>query len=263
MAATTTIKVSYLGDITAGYRLSGTAVDQAKPTLVLIKSMWTTSSLYEAQFKSESLADIVNLLATEPLGDNATSCASEYFTYWDSATMALEVLDALKIKKAYALGTSQGGWIVVRMALLAPERGCAHPRLYVDEAWRESVAKLRFSGAVSAETLAFWDETVKSVYSGVEVLKKLRMATINLLFRDGLLARLGDVKCPVYWLQGTEDPVYGKIAPTEHIELFTSSPEATVTFVEGAGHCLNATSPEDAEEAILEMIKKHPWQHKL
>ncbi|VUC20933.1 unnamed protein product [Clonostachys rosea] len=302
MAATTTIKVPHLGGITAGYRLSGTGVDPAKPTFVLINSMCTTSSLYEAQFKSKSLTGVVNLLAIEPLGHGATSCTSEHFTYWDSAIMALQVLDALNIKKAYALGTSQGGWIIVRMALLAPDRilgllplgtsmdyesatsrekGCWDPKtslqgfidawtstvptpnFIIDEAWRDSVARLGFSEDTSAETLAFWDETIKNVYSGEEGRKKVRMATLNLLHRDGLLARLGDVKCPVYWLQGPEDPVYGKIVPTEHIKLFTSSPDATVTFVEGAGHYLNATHPKETEEAILKMVQNYSWQHRL
>ena len=37
--------------------------------------------------------------------------------------MTLQVLDALGIKgKVFALGTSQGGWIVVRMYLLQPHR---------------------------------------------------------------------------------------------------------------------------------------------
>jgi hypothetical protein len=45
--------------------------------------------------------------------------------------------------------------------------------------------------------------------------------------------------------------------PTEQIELFTSSPEATLTLVEGAGHYLNATSPQETEEAILKMVRKY------
>ena len=35
--------------------------------------------------------------------------------------MNCQVLDALKIEKAFVLGTSQGGWVAVRMALLRPE----------------------------------------------------------------------------------------------------------------------------------------------
>lgn len=120
MAATTTIDVPLLGGTKVGYRSSG--IDAAKPTVVLINSMCTTSALYDEQFNSKSLTDAVNLLAIEPLGHGATISAVEHFTFWDTATMALQVMDALNIKKVFVLGTSQGGWMVVRMALLAPER---------------------------------------------------------------------------------------------------------------------------------------------
>lgn len=120
MAARNTIDVPHLGGTSAGYRSSG--IDAAKPTVVLINSMCTTSALYDEQFKSKSLTDAVNLLAIEPLGHGATRSATEHFTYWDTAVVALQVMDALNIKKAFVLGTSQGGWMVVRMALLAPER---------------------------------------------------------------------------------------------------------------------------------------------
>ena len=122
MAATQTLRVPHLGGIDAGYALSNGQYDPSKPTCVLINSMCMTSALYRPQFESAELAAAVNLLAIEPLGHGATSCATEHFTYWDSAIMALQVLDALKINKAFALGTSQGGWVVMRMALLAPER---------------------------------------------------------------------------------------------------------------------------------------------
>lgn len=120
MAARTTIHVPHLGGIEAGYRSTG--IDPQKATVVLINSMCTTSSLYNEQFDSKSLTDAVNLVAIEPLGHGATLSTSEHFTYWDSAVMALQAMEALGIEKAFALGTSQGGWIVARMALLAPEK---------------------------------------------------------------------------------------------------------------------------------------------
>lgn len=124
MAATKTIEVPHLGCIKVGYALSGGSYDASKPTCVLINSMCTTVSLYRDQFSNTKLTAAMNLLAIEPLGHGATSTASEHFTYWDTAIMALQVMDAFGIKKAFALGTSQGGWMVVRMALLAPERVC-------------------------------------------------------------------------------------------------------------------------------------------
>ncbi|KAH7206035.1 Alpha/Beta hydrolase protein [Fusarium oxysporum] len=296
MAAKSTIKVPHLGGIDAGYRVSGSGIDSSKPTLVLVNSMCTASSLFEAQFSAQGLTDKVNLLAIEPLGHGATSSKSEHFTYWDSAIMNLQVMEALGVDKAFALGTSAGGWIVVRMALLAPEKilgvlplgtsmdyesaesrekGCWDPKtqlgpfyenwhsttptpdFVVDDVWRGLVSSVGFGSNPSPETLAFWDETLKQVYRGDEGRKKLRIAVVNLFERDGLLLRLRDVKCPVYWLQGTADPVFGTTVPAEHIKLFTSSPEATLEFVEGGGHYLSATNPKEINEAILKMVNKY------
>jgi hypothetical protein len=75
------------------------------------------------------------------------------------------------------------------------------PDFVVDEVWRGMVAQLGFSGTVPPEILSFWDSTLKDVYNGEQGRKKLRMALLNLMERDGLLSRLGDIKCPVYWLQ--------------------------------------------------------------
>jgi hypothetical protein len=98
MAATSTIEAPHLGGISAGYRLSGDHVDPTKPTVVLINSMRTTSSLYNPQFESTPLVCAVNLLAIEPLGHGAASSTAEHFTYWDSAIMALQVMEALGIR---------------------------------------------------------------------------------------------------------------------------------------------------------------------
>lgn len=116
-----TIHVSHLGGIDAGYSMPF-PYDATKPTVVLVNSMCTTTDLYAEQFASKNLTDVMNLLAIEPLGHGATVSRVEHFTYWDSATMNLQVMEALGIKKAFALGTSQGGWIVTRMAILAPEK---------------------------------------------------------------------------------------------------------------------------------------------
>lgn len=51
--------------------------------------------------------------------------------------------------------------------------------------------------------------------------------------------------------------MFGTVIPKEHIKLFTSSVEARLNFVEGGGHYLNATSPHEVEDAILEMVSKY------
>ena len=126
MAATQTIRVPHLGGIDVGYAISGLgtagALDPGKPTCVLINALHTTVAFWQQQFEDEELTSTANLLAIEPLGHGATSCSTEYFTYWDTAIMALEVMDKLGVERAFATGTSQGGFIVARMALLAPAR---------------------------------------------------------------------------------------------------------------------------------------------
>ncbi|PNP48586.1 hydrolase [Trichoderma gamsii] len=295
MTAGTTIRVPHLGGINAGYRLSNGAVDPAKPTVVLINSMCTTTSLFNSQFSNTALTDAANLLAIEPLGHGSTECSAENYTYWDTAIMAVQVLDALGIKKAFALGTSQGGWIVTRMALVAPEKiqgllilgtsldyesaasrekGCWDPAttlgpvvdtLYskeptpdflIDEGLRESVVNIGFSGVISPEDVEMWKTTLNKIYSGDEGRKKLRGAFVNLLERDGLLRRAADVKCPVYWLQGNQDPVFGVEVPKEHIKAFSGSVETELSFTDG-GHYLNATTPKDVDAKLLQLINKY------
>ncbi|KAJ5503225.1 hypothetical protein N7463_006099 [Penicillium fimorum] len=296
MAALQTIKVPHLGGIKAGYAFSKDHYDPSKPTCVLINSMCMTASLYHDQFNNEILTDSMNLLAIEPLGHGSTSSPSEHFTYWDSAHMALQVMDHFGIQKAFALGTSQGGWIVTRMALLAPERilglmplgtsmdyesldsrskGCwdpaanltvfyekwtspsATPDFVVDDVWCGLVGGIGFGAAANETRSAFWTQTLKEVYKGDEGRKKVRMALNCLLERDGLLLRIGDIKCPVYWLQGTEDTPFGTIVPAEQIKRFNSSVEAKLVMIEGGAHYLNATNPKEVDEALLEMVTKY------
>lgn len=128
MPNTTTIHVPHLGGIDASYQTSPLGLDPSQPTLVLVNSFATTSDLYKSQFQNPALTEKMNLLAIELLGHGQTRCKSEQWTYWDTAIMNLQVLEALeergelgKGREVFVLGTSQGGWVTVRMALLAPE----------------------------------------------------------------------------------------------------------------------------------------------
>jgi pimeloyl-ACP methyl ester carboxylesterase len=99
----------------------------------MINSFATDHSLYSSQFSNSSLTEVANLLAISPLGHGKTKIRggnpalrgesdNQNFTYWDTAIMNLQVMDLLGVKTAFVLGTSQGGWMAVRMALVAPER---------------------------------------------------------------------------------------------------------------------------------------------
>lgn len=91
-------------------------------------------------------------------------------------------------------------------SLLSPfyENWCSPtptPDFVVDEVWCGMVATLGFGAGATDELVQFWKDTLKDVYKGDEGRKKLKMALGCLLDRDGLLRRVRDVTCPVYWLQ--------------------------------------------------------------
>lgn len=292
------ITISHLGNLKVGYRLTNNAVDPSKPTLVCINSMCMTTTLFDAQFNDKSLTDAMNILAIEPLGHGATTFPTKasHFTYWDSAIVALEVMTALKVGKAFVLGTSQGGWMVVRMALLAPERvlgllplgtsmdaetpetrekGCwdpvpllnpfaqnwtsitPTPDFEIDDQWCGMVASFGFGSHATDESTTFWTKVLKETYAGDEGRRKARMAVLCLMLRDSLTLRLGDVTCPVFWLQGTDDAPYGCQVQREQIDLFTASREKKLSIVDGGAHYLNATNPKQVNEAVLEMVTKY------
>ena len=110
-----------------GYRLSAPTLDKTKPTLVMFNPFTATSDYYVPELENKALAGALNLIAIEPLGHGETRLRkAESFTYWDSAIMALQLLETLGVDKVFAMGTSQGGWIAARMALIAPERVRIH-----------------------------------------------------------------------------------------------------------------------------------------
>lgn len=120
------VEVPHLGGTVAAYQTSG-SLDSSKPTLVMVNSFLTNSNLYGSQYANKNLTNNMNLIAIELLGHGETKTKNENWTYWDTAIMNLQVLEALEKRgeikgKVFVLGTSQGGWITARMALLAPDR---------------------------------------------------------------------------------------------------------------------------------------------
>lgn len=288
-----TIDVPHLGGSTIGYR-EGRPHDPALPTLVLVNSFTTSSLLYRPQFGDEALNSAVNLLALEPYGHGATRAPCEQFTYWDSAIANLQAIDALGIGKVYVLGTSQGGWIAARMAMLAPQRvrgivplgtsmdyeseasrqrGCWDGDAFntplidsladpVGADWHptaeycDGLLGAGLGSSVTAQERTLWHATIQDNYRGDDGRKRLRVCAINLRDRDGLYARLDSVLCPVLWLHGTKDEVYSVANAQDGIRRFTRSAGAQLKVVEGGQHFLSASNPERVNAETLEFIRR-------
>ncbi|SEP54352.1 alpha/beta fold hydrolase [Amycolatopsis saalfeldensis] len=286
-----TIEIPHLGGSKIGYTF-GRPYDPSLPTLVLVNSFSTSAELYRPQFADPVLGSAANLLALEPYGHGRTRAAYPHFTYWDSAIANLQVLAALGIGEAFVLGTSQGGWMAARMALLAPDvvKGLLllgtsmdfeSPRSRDLGCWDAFAANSAvidalaepvgddwvvpdfFVDAVLASGLGgvpddereFWLAAHRANYAGDDGRHRLRVSTVNLRDRDGLHGRLDEVRCPVRWLHGTADQVYSVANAEEEIRLFTGSPDARLEVVEGGQHFLSASHPAETGAAAAGFVK--------
>ncbi|KAL2005175.1 hypothetical protein VTN00DRAFT_3025 [Thermoascus crustaceus] len=295
MPNTKVVRVPHLGGIDAAYQMPY-PYDPNKPTLVLVNSFTTSSELYQKQYANKKLTDTMNLLAIELLGHGQTRTSRENWTYWDTAEMNLQVLDALGIDKAFVLGTSQGGWITVRMALLRPEKiagiiplgtsldyesertrqlNCwdaptlltppikkwttnePTPDFEPDTDYCDFLIDIGFNKDCPQEVREYWRKTIKENYRGDDGRRRIRMAAINLRDRDGLHERLFDVRCPVMWLHGTKDVVYSIANAQEEIKKFVNSPDAQLVTVEGGAHFLSASHPKEVDEALIAFVTKY------
>ncbi|KAI9686816.1 MAG: hypothetical protein M1820_010551 [Bogoriella megaspora] len=292
---TTTVDVPHLGGITAAYQ-TALPINPDKPTLILVNSFTTSSELYRSQFANVELTERMNLVAIELLGHGQTRTKTENWSYWDTAQMNLEVMDALNIPKAFVLGTSQGGWITARMALLAPKRiqgiiplgtsmdkesersravGCWDaPNLLTPniEAWTSEtetkdfdigeefadfLIDIGFGKNCPMETRDTWRELIRANYKGDEGRRRARMAAINLRDRDGLHERLKEIKCPVLWLHGTDDAVYSVENAQHEIKMFTNSPDAKLEVVKGGQHFLSSSNRKEVDQALINFVGKY------
>jgi len=296
MPNTKTVHVPHLGGIDAAYQMPR-PYDASKPTLVLVNSFTTSSELYGSQYKDEGLNAAMNLIAIELLGHGQTRTSRENWTYWDTAHMNLQVLDALGIKgKIFVLGTSQGGWITARMALLAPEKitgiiplgtsmdnesertrqlkcwdaptlltpnvdgwtsKTATPDFEPPEDYCNFLIDIGFGKDCAAETRALWVKTIQSNYKGDDGRRRIRMAAINLRDRDGLHPRLFDVRCPVLWLHGTDDAVYSVANAEQEIKLLVNSPDAQLKVVPKGQHFLSYSHPKEVSDSVVAFVTKY------
>ncbi|KAK3936611.1 hypothetical protein QBC46DRAFT_269289 [Diplogelasinospora grovesii] len=295
---TTTLRVPHLGGINVGHRLSTPTLDGSKPTLVLFNPFTATADYYLPEFKNNALRDALNLVAVEPLGHGHTKAlATEQFTYWDSAIMTLQLLDNLGVDKFFALGTSQGGWIATRLALLAPERvlgvipvgssmdyesprsrelGCwdgpaATSGLVTlagsyapvndfepGDAYYDFLMDIGF-GKFEKSTRDFWAKTIRDNYNGDEGKRRICMAAVCLATRDGIRERVPYVKCPVLWFQGSDDVVFSLKMAEEDIKLFTNSVKAELVPCEGGVHFLSHTHADKLHQGILDFV--NTWKN--
>jgi len=295
-----TVQVTHLDGIEASYQ-TPRPYDSTKPTLVLINSFMTSSDLFRPQFEDEKLNEAVNMISIEPLGHGQTRAKPESWTFWDSAKMNLEVLEKLSMtgngKRVFVLGTSQGGFIAARMAILAPEKitaiiplgtsmdaeserslrlGCWNGRAIFAasaEQWTKStktsnfqpskaycdsiINNFGFGSSGTADLRDRWIETIQANYRGEDGKRRAIGSALCARDRDSILDRLDQIKCPVLWMHGTKDASYSLANTEDEIKMFTASPDARLVVVQDGTHFLSASHPTEVNEAVLQFVQKY------
>ncbi|UOX91667.1 alpha/beta hydrolase [Amycolatopsis sp. FBCC-B4732] len=237
------------------------------PVVVLLHSFLMDGRMFAPQLAA---FEGFRCVTVDERGHGGTP-ADGAFGYWDVARDVLGVLDHLGVERAAVVGTSQGGFVALRLALLAPSRISALAVLgtsaaaedpavaagyrAVLDAWvaggapaevLDGVAKICFGDFDAPE----WKERWRSVPPA-----QLTPAMNALVDRDAVLPRASEISCPALVLHGSADLAY----PVERAsELAAALPAAEpLVVVEGGAHFLSFTHAAAVNPPLRKFLEAH------
>ncbi|WP_037578162.1 alpha/beta fold hydrolase [Phaeacidiphilus oryzae] len=235
----------------------------------------------------EALAEEFRCISWDARLHGRTEDDGARYTYWDSARDLLGLLDHLGVRRAALVGHSQGGFLSLRAALLAPER--VRALALIDSAavaWPPEALKqmggvadgFRQAGpeAVAPELLGllFGQPPARPAdgagsppdrLSGLsgewlarwreQPRERLAEAVRVLMGVDGIADRLPEITAPALVVHGQEDrPVPLPLG----VMLAETLPAALPPVVlPGAGHTPNLTHPGQVTEALTGFLRAH------
>jgi pimeloyl-ACP methyl ester carboxylesterase len=203
-------------------------------------------------------------------GFGETEFDGQPFTYWDSAQDCLGLLDHLGIEQAVLGGMSQGGFLSLRAALVAPERaralvlidtqsGVEDPERLpgyrlMQETWLEHGPVDELGQAIAS--LIIGDPILNEVWIAKwrQLPREALREPGNCLFdRDDITDRLSEISCPAIVFHGTADQ---SIEIEKAEELCQGLSGCTgVVRVEGGPHASNLTHPDAVNGPLLEFLR--------
>ncbi|MDY7100743.1 MAG: alpha/beta hydrolase [Actinomycetota bacterium] len=225
-------------------------------------------TMFDAQV--DALGDRYRCVRWDEPGFGDTRATSP-FTLWDSANLAVGLLDHLGVEQAVFAGMSQGGFLSLRAALTAPERVRAlvmidsaadpdSPAMATEnakmfhllcEGSEERRAKVLASvagiligdPAHEAHWIARWERIDRA---------QLRLAGDALLAHDDVTDRLDEIGCPALVIHGRDDHAI-ELARAEAVCAGLADCRGLVV-VDGAAHAPNVTHPTPVNEALATFL---------
>jgi 3-oxoadipate enol-lactonase len=250
--------------ITINYQVDG---PEGAPWLVFSNSLATSIAMWDEQ--AAALKDKFRVLRYDQRGHGSTDAPAGRYTYATLLDDAVQLMDALSIKKAHFAGLSMGGATAMGLAQKYPDRVdhiivCDSPCQSTPQSaqgWEERIVVAQNKGieALVEPTIGRWfpPETVTKNPPHLDKIRAMIRATpVNGFI--GCAAALADhdyatavatVKHPVLFMTGEKDAatapmrkLHEKLAGSRFVELA------------GAGHISNMERPQEANTAIQDFI---------
>jgi 3-oxoadipate enol-lactonase len=240
----------------------------AGPAVILSHGFLMDREMFASQV--DALAPEFRVVTWDERGFGETEFDGEPFSYWDSATDCLRLLEHLGIDSAVLGGMSQGGFLSLRAALLAPER--VRALVLIDtQAGVEDPERLPAYRQMQQTWLEVGPvdelvETIASLILGDPLLnpvwiakwrelepESMRAPADCLFERDDISDRLGEISCPAIVFHGTADQSI-EIERGEQLCQGLSGCIGVV-HVEGAPHAANLTHPDEVNGPLLDFLR--------
>ncbi|MTE13098.1 alpha/beta fold hydrolase [Nocardia aurantiaca] len=241
--------------------------DQGRPAVVLSHGFFMDLSMFAPQVEYLEARGF-RVLCWDARGHGGTVTEPDRpFSYWDSARDLLAVMDAAGVESAILGGMSQGGYAILRTALLAPERvdalilldteadasnddeKAAYHELF--DSWTNPEVPLELLADGLAPQLiggTAADQAPWRAKWAASDRPSIRQAAACLIERESLLDRLDEIICPALVLRGELDASStAEKSAALAAKLANADPVVTIP---GAGHAANWTAPDLVNEAI-------------
>ncbi len=251
--------------------LNGTEINYADtggdgPLVVLSHGFLMDQSMFAPQVKA--LAPEFRAMTWNQRGHGGTSARGP-FSYWDSARDLLALLDHLGVQRAVLGGMSQGGFVSLRAALLAPDRvrglilidteaGKEDPAVapayeQLHEVWREQ-GPGPVQEVVSSIILGpgQWDDWYAK-WAAADI-EQFTTAFRCLMDRDDITGRLGEISCPALIVHGTADAAISLAKAGELRDGLGGS--ARLAVIEGGTHASNMSHPAEVNAEMLTFLRE-------
>ncbi|GAA5058428.1 alpha/beta fold hydrolase [Nocardia callitridis] len=262
------VRVPYVE--TDGAKVHFTDTGGAGRVVVLGHGFFLDQEMFAAQ--AAGLAPEYRVISIDARGFGRTEDSGVPFSYWDLARDAWAVLDALGIERAVVGGMSQGGFIALRMALLAPPRaegliligtsGDAYTAKQqkgyrqVMDAWSGSAPLEPLATTMASVMIGGTDEDrqpwLDKWLSGDRT--RLALAAECLINRESITGLLGEITCPAVLVRGISDQAFTAdemVALTDGL-----GGPAELHTVPAATHAVNITNPDEVNELLRKFLAR-------